>query len=414
MDTAGRIDGIEGPRAIAPEETDELHRLVTDVFGSSDMPGDQVPDEYPLIFRDTDPESRRVICVDGKIVSYVGLHIRTAVFFGCEIKVGSVGGVCTHPAYRGRGLASILMNHCESLMRDAGVDLVIVSGERGLYRRLEYELAGSVSVYRIPADSRPGNGGYTIRDATEADVGEMARLHQRLPVRFRRPLEDFRIAVGAIWMERVIDQRHALVAERDGQLAAYLTYTVDDSGGETGASDQTVTRAQPSFPRKRESTGNVTVANRIANEFAGGPGAVLALARAAARRAGAAHFELAVGGAYRELLSECDIHGYPRQTAHQPGTFKLLAPSRFLASIKPLVGERAGEDIADRLAISNTDGTYLLELDHQRYQIGRNADLLELIFEPGLKAGSRPDGLLGEAVGACFPLPMVWTGLNFV
>ena len=72
--------------------------------------------------------NRRVICVHGKIVSYVGLHIRTAVFFGCEITVGSVGGVCTHPAYRGRGLASVLMNHCESFMRDAGVDLVMAKG----------------------------------------------------------------------------------------------------------------------------------------------------------------------------------------------------------------------------------------------------------------------------------------------
>ena len=408
------MDDIEGPRAAAPEETDELHRLVTDVFGSSDMPGDQVPDEYPLIFRDKDAESRRVICVDGKIVSYVGLHIRTAVFFGCEIKVGSVGGVCTHPAYRGRGLASILMNHCESFMRDAGVDLVIVSGERGLYRRLEYELAGSVNVYRIPADSGPGNDGYTIREATEADIGEMARLYQQLPVRFRRPLEDFRIAVGAIWMERVIDQRHALVAEREGQLAAYLTYTVDDSGGETGASDQTVTRAQPLFPRKRESSLHISVANRIANEFAGGAEAILALARAAARRAGASHFNLSVAGAYRQLLNECDSQGYPRKTVHQPGTFKLLEPSRFLAGIKPLLLERAGEDIASRLAISNTDGTYVLELDDQHYRVGRDIDLLELVFEPGLKAGSGPDGRLGEAVATCFPVPLVWTGLNFV
>ena len=271
-----------------------------------------------------------------------------------------------------------------------------------------------MSVYRIPADSRPDDGGYTTRDATESDIGEMVRLYQRLPVRFRRPLEDFRIAVDAIWMDRVIDQRHALVAERDGSLQAYLTYTAHDSGGESGASDPTATVGQPSFLSEEESVGNVSVGNRIANEFAGGAGAILALARAAARRAGAPHFDLSVAGAYRELLSECDSHGYPRQTAHQPGTFKLLTPSRFLAAIKPLLIERAGEDIADRLAISITDGTYLLELDDQHYRIGPNADLLGLIFEPGLRAESGPDGRLKEAVAACFPLPMVWTGLNFV
>ena len=390
MKRADRVDGIDGPRAATPDETDELHQLVTDVFGTGDMPGDQVPNEYPLIFRDRDDECRRVICVDGKIVSYVGLHIRTAIFFGCEITVGSVGGVCTHPAYRGRGLASILMNHCESYMRDAGVDLVIVSGERGLYRRLEYELAGTVSAYRIPVEAGPSNRGYVIREATEADIGEMARLYQRLPVRFRRPLEDFRIAAGAIWMDRMIDERHALVAERDGALEAYLTYTRDDSGP------------------------GGTVSNRIANEFAGAAGSILALARAAARRAAASHFDLSVAGAYRELLSECDRQGYSRKTGHQPGTFKLLEPSRFLAGIKPLLCERADEDIASRLTIWKTDGNYLLHLDDERYQIGRDAGLLELVFEPGVSAGSGPDGRLGEAVAACFPLPMVWTGLNFV
>lgn len=408
------MDSIEGPRAATPEETGELHRLITDVFGTGDMPADQVPDEYPLIFRDKDADSRRVICVDGKIVSYVGLHIRTAVFFGCEIKVGSVGGVCTHPAHRGRGLATILMNHCESFMRDAGIDLVIVSGERGLYRRLEYELAGSVSVYRILADSAQNNGGYAIRDATQADLSQMARLYQQLPVRFRRPLEDFRIALDAIWMDRVIDQRHALVAERGGALQAYLTYTVDDSGEDSGVSDPAATVGQPSFLLDGESIGAVSVGSRIANEFAGGAGAILALARAAAGRAGAPHFDLSVAGAYRELLSECDSQGYPRHVTHQPGTFKLLAPSRFLAVIKPLLIERAGADIADRLAISKTDGVYMLELKGQRYRIGRDADLLDLIFEPGLETGSGPDGRLGDVVAACFPLPMVWTGLNFV
>lgn len=45
---------------------------------------------------------------------------------------------------------------------------------------------------------------------------------------------------------------------------------------------------------------------------------------------------------------------------------------------------------------------------------GRDADLLAMIFEPGLPSGTGPKGQLGETVAACFPLPMVWTGINFV
>jgi hypothetical protein len=80
---------MDGPRPALPDETDALYRLVTDVFGSREMPTDQVPNEYPLIFRDTDGECRRIICIDGKPVAYVGIHVRTAIFFGCEITVGS-------------------------------------------------------------------------------------------------------------------------------------------------------------------------------------------------------------------------------------------------------------------------------------------------------------------------------------
>ena len=384
------MDAIDGPRAAMPGETDAINRLVTDIFGTSDMAADQVTNEYPLIFRDPNDESRRIICIEGKPVAYVGIHFRSAIFFGCEISVGSIGGVCTDENYRNRGLASILMNDAESLMRTAGVDLVIVSGERGLYRRLNYEFAGSVRTYRIPPASTSTSSGNVVRAATEKDLPELARLYQQLPVRFRRSREDFRIAMGAIWMDRKIDDRQALVMERSGVLDSYLTYTRDHSAAE------------------------VVVSNGIANEIAGSAAAILALANEVAQRAGAAHFSLAVGGAYGELIRECDRRGYPCEIGPQPGTFKLFDTSTFLAKMKPYLIGRADEDSVRRLIISSMDGIHFLGDGNERYRIGRDADLLAMIFEPGLPSGTGPKGRLGETVAACLPLPMVWTGLNFV
>lgn len=45
----------------------------------------------------------------GTLVSYVGIWVRDAALDGRPVRVGGIGGVKTHPAFRGRGLATLGM-----------------------------------------------------------------------------------------------------------------------------------------------------------------------------------------------------------------------------------------------------------------------------------------------------------------
>ena len=106
-----------------------------------------------------------------------------------------MGSVCTYEEDRDKGLATLLMHDAERHMRREGVDLVIVSGGRGLYRRMKYELAGLVRHYQVSAGEVPQ--GLSWREADDSDVGALAQIYARKPVRFRRPLEDFAATLSA-------------------------------------------------------------------------------------------------------------------------------------------------------------------------------------------------------------------------
>ena len=384
---------MEGPRAAHRTETDGIYRLVTDVFGSREMRATQLPEEYPLIFGEADTECRRVITVDGVPVAYLGIHIRPAMFYGCQIVVGSIGGVCTAHKHRHNGYASMLVNDAESVMTEAGVDLVIVSGERGLYRRLDYELGGLVTYWRIPA-RRHEEACFSIRDATRDDLVRLSHLYQESPVRFRRPMRDFEMGMAATFMDRELDRRQALVAENDGKLHAYLTYTTAE--GQEGS--------------------EAVVSQGIANEFAGSALAVIEMGQAAANRAGALEFTLAVSLAHRELRAECQRRGYSSDTRHQPGTFKLLNPPSFFMKLRPYMAERDAQGSVDRLSVCTDDSAHVLQLDQETLQLDSMAELVGLVFGFGAEppTSAKPAGELSDLLSACFPLPMLWPGLNYV
>lgn len=68
----------------------------------------------------------------------------------------AVGGVCTDPAYRGRGLSSTLLAGLMARARDRGVDLLLISGEGPLYSRLGARKVGRLVEVKAPASALPG------------------------------------------------------------------------------------------------------------------------------------------------------------------------------------------------------------------------------------------------------------------
>jgi aminoglycoside 2'-N-acetyltransferase I len=125
--------------------------------------------------------------VGGAALCYVGVILREAWWNDRAVQVGGVGGVKTHPASRGRGLATIAMQRAlDFFHRQADVDLGLLGCEPDLvpfYERLGWR--------RLPGDLL-----VTQRQAT---VPFTFNLVMTVPIRLQEPLAGTIDLLGPPW-----------------------------------------------------------------------------------------------------------------------------------------------------------------------------------------------------------------------
>ena len=344
-----------------------------------------MPSEFPLLFAESNLPNFRIICHQSKPVSGVGIYITDAVCFGHTFRIGSVGSVCTYEAHRGKRLATMLMFDAERHMRRKNVDLVIVSGGRGLYRRIKYEPAGLERHYAVPAEKSPP--GLTWREAADSDVEALASIYSRKPVRFRRSLDDFKATLAAFRFQARAGPGRTVLAETGGCVVAYLSALV----------------------RRRDETKELET-----SETGGDPASVIELAAALAADEGVESFDLAAPGAHEDLSIVCERRGLSAIERPASGTYKLLEPAVFVDKIRPLIAERAGKKFANSLVVENAAGVCSFRLNGERLDVPEEAELLRLVFEPGWRVEELGSGQLGSLLGSAFPLPMIMPGFNFI
>jgi len=185
---------LEGPRQAKPEELIDIVNLVNSVFKVKPSSPSILMDLFPHLFNMDNLENLRVITYDGKLVSHVGIWEGKLLVYGCWFKVGMIGGVCTHLNYRDRGYASALVRDAFSKMRRNGIDLVLVSGYRNLYKKAGCVEAGKVYTYNIPREKLDLDlDGISIIRYSEGLLKDLIEIYHREPVRYRRSLEEFKI-----------------------------------------------------------------------------------------------------------------------------------------------------------------------------------------------------------------------------
>src|SRR5262249_46474734 len=119
----------DGPRGLQADEWDQLNALVSTVFSR------RMFARFPQLFNEANRSNLRVVAEDGRVVSHVGMIQREASLAGCRVRVACVGAVATYEDYRGRGFASLAFQDACDKAADDGVDLMLISGGRGLYTR---------------------------------------------------------------------------------------------------------------------------------------------------------------------------------------------------------------------------------------------------------------------------------------
>ncbi|NLC59113.1 MAG: GNAT family N-acetyltransferase [Armatimonadetes bacterium] len=380
---------MNGPRACTRSELAQLVRLSDQVFRPA---GGSMEAEYPLVFGEENLPHCRVVTEDGRVVSHVGVSIRDASILGCSLRVASIGAVCTHPDYRGRGYASALMEDARTLALGEGAVLMLISGGRGLYHRLGYVTVGAFSGFSAGLDQLPElPAGLHVAPCGPEHIPALIGLYQQRPVRFIRPAEDWaKLLTAQMLMNRPAD---CLGLFEGAELVAYAG-TQRPAPGSSGPEV---------VPRIREYAGAETVL------FAGLSGI--------AAWHGASRVEVAIMPGSQDLPRLLRQAGATEEATSFPGTLAIIEPDGFFVCIHEYVRERLGT-VADELLLEPRETTGVsFQLGSERYELETLGQLTALVFG-GTTAEARqvppPPPRLGAVLRQLFPLPLLWYGYNYV
>ncbi|HOJ10454.1 MAG TPA: GNAT family N-acetyltransferase [Clostridiales bacterium] len=230
---------MEGPRAAKVSELPLVERLSNEVFRTYDDDGQTMFQEFPDLFCEENIDNVRVIFEDGKPVSNMNYVIRPVSIYGCSINAASLGAVATLKDYRGHGYASSLLDDCVSRMYNDGVDVLIISGDRRLYRNIGSTQAGLMYMYQIKDNdiSKIDFNEYNIRElnikeCSQDDLYNLANLYKQENVRFVRYYDKFyELLDSRKFMRKKTAQKKVVVVESKEGLEAYFYMVVEGNEG---------------------------------------------------------------------------------------------------------------------------------------------------------------------------------------
>jgi len=148
---------------------------------------------YPTMFNLNNIDNLIVSVDDGKVVSHVGMTERWASLAGCTVRVASIGAVATYEEYRGKGLGTVLFDHSIAKAKADGVDFMLISGDRGLYRRPGGVDAGCNYVTTVSLDTANSlqDSSLEVFLCSTADIPQCDAAYNTRQARFIRTADDW-------------------------------------------------------------------------------------------------------------------------------------------------------------------------------------------------------------------------------
>jgi len=392
---------IEGPRGAKVDELGEVLDLVNLVFRTSRGMKPTMQEEFPLLFNESNVENLRIIKVNGKVVSHVGIFECDAIIYGCRLKVGMIGSVCTHPDYRRRGFATRLVEDAMNKMRKDGVNIVMISGIRRLYDRAGCAIAGlSYDVYIDQEDvAKIDDTEIEIELDKGNKVDEFIRIYEHESIRYVRPYEHFKTLLsGSAWhASGLIHERYPFLIRMNDEYLAYLI----------------VHKSERSEGRLVEYSGLRTL--------------ILPALKKVMKEYGIRGISFKVPWWDFELLTLIRRAGLriSNKSTMINGTMRLLVVDDFLERIKPYIIERLGE-YGLNLNIEEVDtDRYIISFKQEKIVLNNPKELAWIIF--GIPEEINPryhefmpkrelmpkGGELRKVIEKIFPLPSLPYGLYY-
>jgi predicted N-acetyltransferase YhbS len=375
---------MEGPRAARADELAAVVRLANEVFyptGPIDM-----GKTFPALFREGNLQHVRIMLEAGEPVSHVGYTVNDLCIDGAVLRAACIGAVCTRESARGKNCAARIMDDVTARALQEGVSLFMVSGGRGLYRRMGCVDAGLYQVYQVEArQACPPAIPCETTEWTEDDLPDLMRLHQAERVRFIRDAGAMRTLLEANML--CCRPSHTYVVRVDGKPCAYAC-----CGGPDDITGAGVARVE---------------------EIGGSRQAVLAAAPAMLEKLGAQALRIGLPDGDREWEFLARARALQAKPNGFSGTVKIIDRHGFFKAIEGYVSERLTPAESRDLRIE-CGPTVTFRLGSERLAITEDGDLAALVFGSIERAVPSAGGRLGGILGRLFPMPLPNYGLSYI
>jgi predicted N-acetyltransferase YhbS len=372
---------VPTPRQPRREEAEDLATLLGDIFRLSKLYSEE--QIVTTLRRAATRRDTLIMAEDGRPVSHIRTAYADVLVYGCRFRVASIGSVSTHPDYRGRGYAGAVLEASLQRMEAKRAKVLIVSGDRSLYRR-----AHCVSVGRIAqAALRPEQLGappahVTVRRFSADDWAPLAPLHQTESVRFARPM-GFMSNLPFWWN---YDRPEIWLIEAYGRPAAYVML------------------APPWGSDPKEAT-------REVHEYAGSR-AVLLDALPAIFEAGKIN-EIRVRALGHDggLIHPLRQRGLEFVDEPLAGTHRIIDLPGLMGKLRPYLRERLEVRDMRRLSFEQQGDRCAVAYGEQRHELTLSEAAPLVLGGPGAPQLS---GELARVLPAIFPIPFPQPGFNYV
>lgn len=375
----------------------EVIKLINMVFISDRPELSRMEEKFPIFLSDANLDHIFIVADQEKPVSHAGYYPSKVLVQGIPIHIGSVGSVCTDAAYRGQGIASRILDALEDQARSEGIQVLFISGERGLYLRRKCKQVGGFKEFTLnrsqAAETLPSN--VELREYDSSCIPGMAAVYNQEPVRFYRTALEFNLLLIAGLHPFFTSTNKAYVLSAGRRIVAYFVLGISDE------------------PTRR---GGIV-------EYAGDRQLLRCAFDQVLHREALDHLTVQVPG-FDPLTAFLELGSINAQNIHQVGTVKIINLASLMESLHPYFLQYTSLQTLDAIRWGEeNDEKYYLRLGDESGEIGDLADLTQLVFgfadnntcleKFSLFQASHP--VVDEFVRAVFPVPLPWAGnMNFI
>ncbi|MDE0469769.1 MAG: GNAT family N-acetyltransferase [Candidatus Poribacteria bacterium] len=173
----------------------------------------------------------RVVVVNDTVVSTLRVWERRMRVGASLVTMGGIGGVCTHPGYRGVGYASALMRDTVDYLRTTGCDLGVLFTiiPETFYQRLGWTslpLHGFNITYNTSTRETDSSGWQVTDFNSETDLDAVAALYDLTNAEQSGTIARTR-AYWDMAPSRIRGVLPTVIAHQNGHIGGYLNYEIE-------------------------------------------------------------------------------------------------------------------------------------------------------------------------------------------